>query len=180
MIATRTYLELTNPASFRPRKVDGGGVRVLQSDPCPPALFRYLYAEVGRDYHWIDRLPWTDAQVQSYLADPGVSVWLLTVAGTLGGYFELRRDAPTGDDDNASTEIAYFGLLPGFTGRGLGAHLLTEAVETAWAGGAQRIWLHTCSLDHPAAIANYIKRGFTVFKREQYDVPERTALDSHA
>jgi GNAT superfamily N-acetyltransferase len=179
MIATRTYLELADPAAFRPRRVDDPDVRVLHSDPCPPSVFRFLYAEVGREYHWVDRLPWTETQVAAYLADPAIGVWLLTVAGTLGGYFELRQDGPRADSDS-STEIAYFGLLPGFTGRGLGAHLLTAAVETAWARGARRVWLHTCSLDHPAALANYISGGFTVFKREQYDVPERTALDSHA
>jgi GNAT superfamily N-acetyltransferase len=173
--ATRTYLELTDPAAFRGRRVADPGLRIERSPDCTPALLRYLYAEVGRDYHWVDRLPWTDAQLQSYLDDPGVAVWLLSVSGTLGGYFELRADG-----GEASTEIAYFGLLPGFVGRGLGAHLLTEAVECAWAGGARRIWLHTCSLDHPAALVNYEKRGFTVFKREQYDVPDRSPLDSHA
>jgi GNAT superfamily N-acetyltransferase len=89
---------------------------------------------------------------------------LLRVKGELAGYFELRRDTDGG------VEIAYFGLLPGFTGRRLGAHLLTEAVERAWSLGARRVWLHTCTFDHPAALPNYVKRGFTVFKTEQYEV----------
>jgi ribosomal protein S18 acetylase RimI-like enzyme len=176
MIATRTYLELTNPAAFRRKPAVDSDLKIERSADCTPALLRYLYAEVGRDYHWVDRLPWTDAQLQAYLDDPSVSVWLLTVGGTLAGYFELRVD----NGAQESTEIAYFGLLPGFLGRGLGGHLLTEAVELAWARGARRVWLHTCSLDHPAALENYLKRGFTVFKREQYDVPERSPLDSHA
>jgi GNAT superfamily N-acetyltransferase len=176
MIATRTYLELTDPASFLGKRSADPGVKIERSLDCTPAMLRYLYADVGRDYHWVDRLPWTDEQLQSYLDDPAVSVWLLSEQGTLAGYFELRRDS--GRDD--STEIAYFGLLPGFLGRGLGGHLLTEAVERAWADGARRVWLHTCSFDHPAALANYLKRGFVIFKREQYDAPDRSALDSHA
>jgi GNAT superfamily N-acetyltransferase len=176
MLATRTYLELADRERFRSKRLATPNLTVQQSLDCTPALLRYLYAEVGRDYHWVDRLPWTDAQLQAYLDDPSVSVWLLAVGGTLAGYFELRVDSGTRE----STEIAYFGLLPGFLGRGLGGHLLTEAVERAWARGARRVWLHTCSLDHPAALENYLKRGFTVFKREQYDVPERTPLDSHA
>ena len=101
MMATRTYLELADPAAFRPRRVTDPQVRVSKRDDCPPELLTYLYAEVGRDYRWVDRLPWTEQQTRAYLADPAVSVWLLTVASQLAGYFELRRDA----DLDASTEI---------------------------------------------------------------------------
>ena len=90
-------------------------------------------------------------------------MWVLTVEGEPAGYFELRRNG-------TDIEIAYFGLLPAFTGRGLGAHLLTEAVEQAWAAGATRVWLHTSTLDHPAALPNYLKRGFTIFKTEEYSL----------
>jgi len=169
MIATRTYLELTDPSVFRPRRVADLDVHVSKKADCPPELLKYLYAEVGRDYRWVDRLPWTEDQTRDYLADPAVSVWLLTVASELAGYFELRRDANA--EAPRSTEIAYFGLLGPFLGRGLGAHMLTEAVERAWADGARRVWLHTCSFDHPGAIANYQRRGFTVFKTEEYVVP---------
>lgn len=166
MMATRTYLELADPAAFRPRRVSDPDVRVSRRHDCPPELLTYLYAEVGRDYRWVDRLPWTEEQTRAYLADPAVSVWLLTVASELAGYFELRRDANV----EASTEIAYFGLLTPFLGRGLGAHMLSEAVERAWHDGARRVWLHTCSFDHPGAVANYQGRGFTVFKTEEYVV----------
>ena len=98
----------------------------------------------------------------AYLSDPAVSLWVMTVGDAVAGYFELRRE------DEKSTEIVYFGLLPEFTGRGLGGFLLTEAVERAWASGARRVWLHTCSFDHPVAIQNYLDRGFIVFKTEQY------------
>ena len=67
-----------------------------------------------------------------------------------------------------SVEIVYFGLLPEFMGRRLGGHLLTEAVERAWGIGARRVWLHTCSFDHPFAILNYLSRGFTIYKTERY------------
>ncbi len=167
MIATRTYLELTNAEGFRPRRVSDPEVRIGRVHECPTQLLKYLYAEVGRDYRWVDRLPWTNEQTQAYLADPAVSVYLLTVGGSVAGYYELRRNA----DDATSTEIAYFGLMPGFTGRGLGAHMLTDAVESAWAAGARRVWLHTCSFDHPGAIPNYQRRGFSIFKTEEYVVP---------
>ena len=92
------------------------------------------------------------------------------VSGTPAGYFEL--DGPPGGD----VEIAYFGLLPSFVGRGLGGWLLTAAVERAWRRNPRRVWLHTCSLDHPAALANYRARGFRLVKEEAAwkDLPERT------
>jgi GNAT superfamily N-acetyltransferase len=93
-----------------------------------------------------------------------VWLWVLTVGDIVAGYYELRRE------EDSSVEIVYFGLLPEFTGRGLGGYLLTDAVERAWASGARRVWLHTCSFDHPFAIQNYLDRGFTVFKTEEYVV----------
>ena len=155
---------MTSPDALRPWRASADDLNVSPCPDCSIDLFRSLYADVGRDYRWVDRLAWTDDEIRAYLADPAVSIWLLTVSGTLAGYFELRQDTDGG------VEIAYFGLLPGFTGRRLGAHLLTEAVDRAWSMGPRRVWLHTCTFDHPAALPNYLKRGFTVFKTEQYEV----------
>jgi len=162
--AVRTYLELRNRADFHPSRVADADVCVERVHGCPPSFWRYLYTEVGRAYRWTDRLPWSDETIQAYLDDPDVSLWLMTVAGAPAGYFELRRDRDGG------VEIAYFGLLAEFTGRGLGRHLLTEAVDRAWDTGANRVWLHTCTLDHPAALPNYLKRGFTSYQEETYEV----------
>ena len=95
----------------------------------PASFYRYLYAEVGRAYRWVDRLAWTDGEIRAHLASPGVSLWLSTVRAAPAGYFELKADA------EGAVEIAYFGLLPEFIGRGYGKHLLTEAVERAWSAG---------------------------------------------
>ena len=86
----------------------------------------------------------------------------MVVAGAPAGYFELERQ------EDGSTEVAYFGLLQEYLGRGLGKHLLTAAVHQAWQTGANRVWLHTCTLDDPAALPNYLKRGFKPFKEEKY------------
>jgi GNAT superfamily N-acetyltransferase len=163
MIATRTYLQMLNRSELRPSRGADDGVRVERVGAFTPAFWRYLYTEVGREYHWVDRLGWSDDEIRAYLADPAISLWLLTVDGAPAGYFELRRDADNG------VEIAYFGLLPEFTGRGLGGFLLTTAAERAWQLGASRVWLHTSSLDHPAALPNYLKRGFTIYDREEYE-----------
>jgi ribosomal protein S18 acetylase RimI-like enzyme len=160
MSGTRTYLELTDPNAFHPSWTGVTGVRVDRVGGCPASFFRYLYQEVGRAYGWVDRLSWTDEQIRRHLADPAVSLWVLTVNNAPAGYFELRAE-PTG-----STELAFFGLLPEFVGRRLGGHLLSVAVERAFEAGARRVWLHTCTKDNPAALPNYLKRGFVPFRTE--------------
>lgn len=161
---TRTYLEMREPAELRPARSNDPLIRIeLQSD-CSVDLFRSLYREVGQNYYWIDRLPWTDQQIRAYLDQPNISLWLMTYDGESAGYFELKKC------EDSSTEIAYFGLIPKFIGRGLGKHLLSRAVERAWADGATRVWLHTCTDDDAAALPNYLKRGFKAFRVEKYTV----------
>jgi ribosomal protein S18 acetylase RimI-like enzyme len=163
--AVRTYLEMRSPGALNRAPRPGSESRVDRVRDCPPSFWRYLYAEVGRAYHWVDRLSWSDADIRHYLTDPSISLWLLSVAGAPAGYFELKRH------DDGSIEIAYFGLLEQFHGRGLGAYLLSEAAGQAWAAGASRVWLHTSTLDHAHAKSNYLKRGFTIFATEEYTVP---------
>lgn len=158
----RTYLEMRSPGDLRPAREPADAPRLERIEACPPSFFRYLYAEVGRAYHWTDRLSWTDERVLAHLSDPDVSLWLLSSRAAPAGYFELRRH------QDRSVEVAYFGLLPEFLGRGWGGHLLTLAVRSAWATGPERVWLHTCTLDHPAALPNYLKRGFRPVREEVY------------
>ena len=161
---TRTYLQMLSPDALRSFHADDAHVRFERVRECPVSFYRYLYAEVGRRHHWVDRLTWSDEQVSARLADPRVSIWVMYVDGAPAGYAELERHA----DD--SMEIAYFGLLPEFLRRGLGKLMLTAAVDRAWEQGASRVWLHTCTLDDPAALPNYLKRGFTPYKEEEYSV----------
>jgi GNAT superfamily N-acetyltransferase len=161
---TRTYLELTRAEDLRRAAAPSDQISVHQVDDCAPSFWRRLYSDVGSQYHWVDRLVWTDDDIRTYLADPAVSLWILSVDGGVAGYFELRKHA----DD--SVEIAYFGLLPPYVGRGLGKYLLSEAAARAWELQPARVWLHTSTLDHPAALPNYLARGFAIFKVEEYSL----------
>jgi len=140
--------------------------RIERADPCPLELYRKLYDRVGAPHHWKDRLVWSDAVLREYLLDRTVGVWILFFHSEAAGYFEMRRH------DDESVEIVYFGIRPEFIGMGLGKPLLTRAVDEAWRVGT-RVWLHTCSLDSPHALPNYLSRGFREFKREIYqaDIP---------
>ncbi len=135
-----------------------------------PELNRFFYTAIGGDWYWLERLAWTYAEWLKYLARPELHTWIVTVEGIPAGYFELEKQP--GDD----VEIVYFGLLPAFVEAGIGGWALTQAIERAWEMGARRVWVHTCDLDHPRALANYLARGFTVFKTEtkHEDLPERS------
>src|ERR1700740_1270853 len=88
---TRTYLEMRDPAELKAAKLEDPSITIEEQPHCSVELFRNLYAEVGRDYHWIDRLPWTDEQIVAHLNKPENSIWLMTCAGETAGYFELRK-----------------------------------------------------------------------------------------
>jgi thiamine pyrophosphokinase len=159
----RTWLEMRAPdeskLGFLP------GLRVERVEECSPAFYRWLYAEVGRDYHWVDRRGWSDVRIAAHLRDPRVSVWAMYERGAPAGWFELRREV----DD---IELAYFGLLPGRGGRGLGRHLLSCAIREAFAMGCVRLFVNTCSLDDPLALPNYRRRGFEPYREETYVVEQ--------
>lgn len=159
----RTYLQLTSPDDLRPAGTRVENVRLDRVFQCTPAFFRFLYREVGRHYHWVDRLAWTDDEIRAHVDRDAISLWVMYHGGAPAGYFELERH------DDGSTEIAYFGLLPEFIGLGLGKYLLSEAAAQAWADKPTRVWLHTCTLDGPAALPNYLTRGFRPFKQEVYE-----------
>jgi ribosomal protein S18 acetylase RimI-like enzyme len=129
---------------------------------CPASFYRYLYTTIGAPYHWVDRLGWSDADIRAHLARHAVELWVMYIDGAPAGFFELRRDEEDG------VEIAYFGLLPEFIGQGLGGFLLSEATARALSFAPRRVWLHTSSLDHPAALRNYRERGFRVIREERY------------
>ena len=102
----------------------------------------------------MDRLRWSGDEWRRYVARPGVETWVMAEGGSPVGYFELVSH-PAGPEPGPSLEIAYFGLLPGFVGRGLGAMLLAAAARRGWDLGPARVWLHTSSHDHPHALGNY-------------------------
>ncbi len=163
------HLEMTHPSQLVRAHKPHSPFSLIQAEvPCPP-LNRFLYTAVGGDCFWLDRLKWSYAQWQSYLDREGLETWVAYVAGTPAGYFELEKQ------EGENIEIVYFGLLSQFIGQGLGGALLTKAVDRGWAMGANRVWVHTDSLDHPYALSSYLARGFRVFRivHSEQDLPEK-------
>ena len=159
-----TYLEMRSPDQLRPKRADAR-FQVREKRDGDWRFNRDLYLRVGERWEWIDKRPWKDEQWKEYATAPELRTFAGYYDDALAGYYELRRDTGGG------VEIAYFGLLPEFIGRGLGAALLTNAIEEAWSrnGGVipARVWVHTCNRDHPDALANYQARGMIIYKVEK-------------
>ena len=160
----RTFLALDSLESLHPARDARLPARIVRRSPCSVDEYRRLYREVGKQWYWHDRLEWTDDRLAAHLAAPGVAVWELLVEDESAGYFELQRHG------DGSVEIVYFGLIPAFIGRGLGGMLLTRAVREAFAMGATRVWLHTCTLDSPNALPSYQARGFAAYGTQRLEV----------
>lgn len=165
---TTWSLEVPAGEPLAPRPAPTSRVAVRQVEIPTPEYNRFLYSAVGGEWYWVDRLGWSRQQWLDWLERPEVETWVLYEAGAPAGYFELELQAD-------GVEIAYFGLLPQAIGRGLGGYLLSRAVERARQIGNGRVWLHTCSLDGPNALANYLARGFRVFatRTEWIELPDR-------
>jgi GNAT superfamily N-acetyltransferase len=157
---TTTYLEMADRRQHQPARTPAIHFELSRVAAPSPALGRFLYTAIGAPWHWYDRLCWDEEQWRAWLERPGLETWIACVAGTPAGYFELNLR------DGGDVEIAYFGVMANMTGKGLGGALLSAAVSRAWDMGGTRVWVHTCTLDHPHALRNYEARGFRAYRSE--------------
>jgi len=158
-IVTTYYLEMKSAASLK-EKSDAQGLEIREVEIKQFEFNRFLYDLVGSQWQWTERLSWSDQQWKSCVEVEDHRTWAAYMQGTPAGYFELRREG-------REVEILYFGLAPRFTGRGLGGYMLSEAIKLAWGWQEpERVWVHTCTLDHEYALANYKARGMELYRVE--------------
>ena len=153
---TTTSLEMLSPGEFKPKTIDRNDVQVKKVGIPTPVINHFFFVNVGRPWKWYSRLKWTLADWEALVEKETTSTWIGYMKGSPFGYIEL-------DQQGDSVEIAFFGLLPQFIGKGLGGFLLSEAVRLAWELEPGRVWVHTCTLDHKYALNNYLARGFSIF-----------------
>ena len=130
-------------------------------EPINFQLNKFFYKNIGKKHKWTDRLVWTEAQWIDYVSSKKVRTYILKYQNDLAGYFELISHI-----DKKEVEIAYFGLLEEFQNKKLGSYLLSQAIKKSFNSKVNRVWVHTCSLDHKNALKNYIARGMKIFKSE--------------
>jgi GNAT superfamily N-acetyltransferase len=157
------YLEMLDHS---PRAVTAPreGLAVIEAKKPTVAFYRFLYNTVGQPYNWHSRGRLPDAELAALIQDPLNEVHVLYADGTPAGFAELVRRTPD------EIELIQFGLMPEFIGQGLGKWFLQWAIDKAFSYGPRRFWLHTCTLDHPAALPNYLKAGFKLNKQEMKQV----------
>jgi len=155
------YLEMTQKPEVA---YDSPSQPILRIEECclpQPRFNKFLYLLVGEAWEWDDKKSWTDEQWRLMVADPGHRTWIAYCQGAIAGYYELHKN-------KRDVEILYFGLAKEFIGRGFGKVLLEHAIGSAWSWEpVSRVWLHTCSKDHPGAKNNYLARGFRQYKVEK-------------
>ena len=154
------FLEMLEPSALHSSNKPPG----LIVSECVVKQFqfnKFLYQFIGERWQWVDKLCWSDEQWQEYVESGGVRTWVAYWSGAVAGYYELVKDS-TGD-----VEIIYFGLAEQFIGKGFGGYLLSEAIKSAWGWrGVKRVWVHTCTRDHPQALQNYLARGMKLYREE--------------
>ena len=161
MKVNRYYLEINSLKNLN--KVNSPNNNLILEEVTPPniELNKFFYKNIGKKHRWIDRLAWDNLKWISYLENENVSTFVLKINEDLIGYFEVILDKSI-----KSSEIAYFGILDNYLGKKYGGYLLSEAIKICFELNSQRVWVHTCSLDHKNALQNYLKRGMKVFKEE--------------
>ena len=157
-----TYLEMKERPSPPPEAPTGA--TVLRAGYPSVAFYRYLYTEVGKRWLWYERRKLSDSDLGDLLSRPHIHIHVLYFNGVPAGYVEYDRSEPKG------TEISYFGLISEFIGKGLGRFFVRYAVFNGWQADTERVWLHTCSLDHPRALGVYQSAGLVQYRRDRITI----------
>ena len=166
-----TFLEINknDPVHYKKDFHEKMEIREVETDVY---LNLILYAGVGLPWRWYNRLKWTSEEWVQYFSGQRVKSFIGFSGNRLVGFYELILQ------ENNETEIKLFGIFPSFMGKGLGGLLLSHALKSSFDNGASRVWLHTCSSDSDAALANYLARGFRIFREEiKFEqVPEKEEI----
>lgn len=159
LAAIVTYLEMRERPALRPEPSEAPW-HLRRVERPEPAWYRTLFRRVGEDWLWFSRLELADEALAAVLADPRVEVYGVQQAGEDEGLLELDFR------EEGQCELAFFGLTAALHGKGAGRWLMNRALERAWSRPIERLWVHTCTLDHPAALAFYQRSGFRPYRRQ--------------
>ncbi|MDC3334229.1 GNAT family N-acetyltransferase [Candidatus Pelagibacter sp.] len=161
----RNYLEINSIQDLIEATKPDENYSLSLLEPTNFQLNKFFYKNIGKKHKWVDRLVWTEAQWIDYVSSKKVSTYILKFKSNLAGFFELISH-----EEKKEIEIAYFGLLEEFHNKKLGSFLLSEAIKKSFKDSIERVWVHTCSLDHKNALNNYVARGMKIFKTETIKV----------
>ena len=161
----RNYLEINSIRDLNKVIESSGDCSLKLLEPINFQLNKFFYKNIGKKHKWVDRLAWTENQWIDYVSDKNVETYVFKFKTDLAGFFELISHS-----EKKEVEIAYFGLLEEFQNKNLGSYLLSRAIQKSFKENVNRVWVHTCSLDHKNALNNYIARGMKIFKTETINI----------
>ena len=161
----RNYLEINFLEDLKENSDFSKNYSINLVDPADFQLNKFFYKNIGKKHKWVDRLVWTENQWIDYVSNKNVETYVFKFQADLAGFFELISHR-----EKKEVEIAYFGLLEEFQNKNLGSYLLSQAIQKSFKENVNRVWVHTCSLDHKNALNNYIARGMKIFKTETINI----------
>ena len=157
----RSYLEINSIEDLNQESKPSNDYSLNLLDPINFQLNKFFYKNIGNKHKWVDRLIWTDEQWIDYVSTKNVKTYVLKFKEDLVGFFELIHH-----QNKKEVEIAYLGILEEYRNKKLGSYLLSEAIKESFKNKINRVWVHTCTLDHKNALNNYMTRGMKIFKTE--------------
>ena len=157
----RNYLEINSINDLKEGINPSDNYILILLDPINFQLNKFFYKNIGKKHKWVDRLIWDEQRWIDYVSSQKVNTYVLKNKDDLVGFFELIFHY-----EKNEVEIAYFGILEEYQNKKLGSYLLSEAIKKSFNKNVNRVWLHTCSLDHKNALNNYVARGMKIFKSE--------------
>ena len=165
-IVERNFLEIKSIEALIESKVPEINHSIELVEPVDFQLNKFFYKNVGNKHRWTDRLIWSENEWIRYVSSANIETYILKIENDLAGYFELINHL-----NLKEIEIAYFGLLEEYHNKKLGGYLLSEAIKKSFLKkNIERVWVHTCTLDHKNALKNYIARGMKIYKKETIKV----------
>ena len=162
---TRSYLEINSLKDLNEGSNPSDEYYLNLLEPIDFQLNKFFYKNIGNKYNWLDRLTWTEKQWINYVSSENFKTYVLKHKNDLVGFFELIYH-----QDKKEVEIAYLGILEDYHNKKLGSYILSEAIKESFKNKIDRVWVHTCTLDHRNALKNYINRGMKIFKTEIINV----------
>ena len=157
----RNYLEINSLQDLKEGTKPSEDYSLSLIDPINFQLNKFFYKNIGKKHQWLDRLSWSEEKWINYVSNENVRSYVFKFNDDLVGFFELIFHL-----EKKNCEIAFFGILKEYYGKKYGGYLLTEAIKNSFVDGIEKVWVHTCSLDHKNALKNYLARGMKIFKSE--------------
>jgi len=162
---TRNYLEITSIELLKEVKKPYDNLYLNKVSKNDFQLNKFLYKQVGKNYNWTDRLVWKDKNWIEYVSNKNLFTFVLKQDLDIVGFFELIYHK-----DKFEVEIVYFGLLEEYFEKKLGGYMLSEAIKKSFRFNVNKVWVHTCSLDHKNALKNYLSRGMKIYNTEKINI----------